>query len=503
MLHPCPRCGTMNSPEFNFCDQCGHGLTLLMEPSPSGLYAFAGKGPVHCRHAGELVQRVFGQKERIEGIPRQVTVACYTMQGLALLEENAGREDPRDIRDQICEIVIDKVHECKGTVNNISNDTIVALFGLPILLKYAAQRAILSAMAVHREVSALDRRLRERGRATPPIAVKIGIHTGQVVAADVRPDLRISFAKGKETAKLAFLMATLAEPGTTSVTGDTWKQGVDRFSFKPLGQRKIKGRDGSLACFRLAEPDPVREISSDPSSGGDEKEPKAPSSSAGSAQDPETESPLRPPPAMYMPWRSKRLQEESIPPKAKLILSLSSFYSVLACFLVLEFLLPGFSPIQWTRIFSSSWANMAVLLAGFLACTLCLYHLFLAAYRVRHSPGKEGRQKLGTVLVREGYITEKDLEAALAEQRQRIGEMLLRTGSITETQLDEALGYQEDARCRLGVALRELGHATDEEVRAALRKRDRKLGEILREKGLISEYALYWILSRDKSSKMR
>ena len=503
LLRPCPRCGNRNSPGCNFCDECGHGLTLLMEPSFSGFYSLGTESPNPCRFPPEYIERILEQRHLIEGVSREVTVACYTLDGMPLLEENAGHDSTRDMKGQVCEILLDKVHQCKGTVNNITDDTIIALFGLPILLEYAAQRAILSAMAVHKEVTLFNRRLEKTSGTIPSIKARIGIHTGKVWAANLRSDLRVSFSKGKDTVQLAYLMAGLAEPGTTCVTGDTLQMTGDRFHYESLGQRKVKGKDKALPVYRLTQSDaqPNEKASSgmgDPPISGD---PKPENPSAKSHDEANSDTNPKSPYRMYMPWKSTDVTNEDIHPKRKLFLSLCSFYLVLAFFLVWEFLLPRPSPIQLTQIFSSYWANLLVLLAAFLLGTFCLYRLAIIGLRMLLGRKSGSGPKLGGLLVREGYISEKELDEALEEQRQRIGEKLLQSGSITAKQLDEALCYQEDASCRLGVALRELGYTTDEEISGALNKRNRKLGEILRAKGLVSEYELYWILSRGSPIK--
>ena len=55
--------------------------------------------------------------------------------------------------DQVYEILIHKVHEYEGTVNELTGDGIMALFGAPIALEDAPQRAIRSALAIHHEMS--------------------------------------------------------------------------------------------------------------------------------------------------------------------------------------------------------------------------------------------------------------------------------------------------------------------------------------------------------------
>ena len=47
--------------------------------------------------------------------------------------------------DQVYEILIHKVHDYEGTVNEMTGDGIMALFGAPIALEDAPQRAIRSA----------------------------------------------------------------------------------------------------------------------------------------------------------------------------------------------------------------------------------------------------------------------------------------------------------------------------------------------------------------------
>ena len=54
--------------------------------------------------------------------------------------------------DKVYEILIHKVHDYEGTVNELTGDGILALFGAPIALEDAPQRAIRSGLAIHREM---------------------------------------------------------------------------------------------------------------------------------------------------------------------------------------------------------------------------------------------------------------------------------------------------------------------------------------------------------------
>ena len=87
--------------------------------------------------------------------------------------------------DQVYEILIHKVHDYEGTVNELTGDGIMALFGAPIALEDAPQRAIRSALAIHREINKFSDQLK-RKRGIPSIKMRIGIHTGSSYSGHLR-----------------------------------------------------------------------------------------------------------------------------------------------------------------------------------------------------------------------------------------------------------------------------------------------------------------------------
>jgi class 3 adenylate cyclase len=63
------------------------------------------------------------------------------MEGFTALTEKLGPEEAYGVMDQMYEILIHKVHNYEGTVNEMTGDGIMALFGAPIALEDAPQRA--------------------------------------------------------------------------------------------------------------------------------------------------------------------------------------------------------------------------------------------------------------------------------------------------------------------------------------------------------------------------
>ena len=119
------------------------------------------------------------QRDKIEGERKQVTVMFCDMEGSTSLIEKLGPEEAYKIMDKIYEILIHKVSDFEGTVNEMTGDGIMALFGAPIALENAPQRAIQSALAIHREISKFNDQKKAEG-SMPPVKMRIGIHTGPV-----------------------------------------------------------------------------------------------------------------------------------------------------------------------------------------------------------------------------------------------------------------------------------------------------------------------------------
>jgi GGDEF domain-containing protein len=157
----CPECGKANPPGSRFCNGCGHNLTTPSEPSVLG-HSFNEKIDKIQRYLPEgLTDKILAQKDKIEGERKQVTVMFCDMEGFTQFTEKIGPEEAYGVMDQVYEILIHKVHDYEGTVNEMTGDGIMALFGAPIALEDAPQRAIRSALAIQREMAKFSDRIKQ------------------------------------------------------------------------------------------------------------------------------------------------------------------------------------------------------------------------------------------------------------------------------------------------------------------------------------------------------
>ena len=254
LLLLCPQCSSENLPSDKFCGECGHNLTQLSEPSPKELSFDEKIEKIQKYLPKGLTEKILSQRDRIEGENKQVTVMFADMEGFTPLVEKLGPEEAYAIMDQIYEILIHKVHDYEGTVNEMTGDGIVALFGAPIALEDAPQRAIRSAYAIHREMIKFSDKISQEKEGIQPLKMRIGVHTGPVVVGTLGNDLRVEFKAVGDTVNLAARMEDLAEPGATYVTEQTFKLTEGFFRYESLGEREIKGKEKPIKAYRVIGP---------------------------------------------------------------------------------------------------------------------------------------------------------------------------------------------------------------------------------------------------------
>ena len=238
----CPKCQHENTDDASLCVECGHNFppsaNLSVEAKREKLQQYFPKG---------LTEKILAQKDKIEGERKQVTVMFCDMAGYTAMVERVGAEAAYFLMDKVYEILIHEVQGYEGTVNELTGDGIMALFGAPIALEDGPQRALRSALAIQRQMS----RFNEQNQAKEPVQMRIGIHTGPVVVGTLGNDLRVEFKAVGDTVNLASRMEGMAEPGSTYVTRDTFKLTKELFDFESLGKREVKGKKNAVDVYKV------------------------------------------------------------------------------------------------------------------------------------------------------------------------------------------------------------------------------------------------------------
>ena len=184
-----------------------------------------------------------------DGERRDVTVLCTDLQGYTPLSEKLGEEGAYRVMDDVYKAMIAVVHEAGGTVQELTGDGILALFGAPVALEDAPIRACRAALDIQDRMREVSARLEKTHGV--PARVRIGLNSGPVVVATVGSDVRVELKAIGDTVNMAARMQTMAEPGSVLLSEATWRLVADAVDGDDLGERAVKGKSTPQRVFQL------------------------------------------------------------------------------------------------------------------------------------------------------------------------------------------------------------------------------------------------------------
>ena len=110
-------------------------------------------------------------------------VANYTS-----ISEKLDPEEVHQIMDGCFKILMDEVHRYEGTINQVTGDGVMALFGAPVAHEDHGQRACHAALSIQKAIRAYGERICEQRGAD--FKMRIGLNSGPVIEPDkVREEL--------------------------------------------------------------------------------------------------------------------------------------------------------------------------------------------------------------------------------------------------------------------------------------------------------------------------
>jgi class 3 adenylate cyclase/tetratricopeptide (TPR) repeat protein len=193
----------------------------------------------------------------VDGERKTITALFADLKGSTALIEGLDPEEARAIIDPALQLMMDAVHQYDGYVAQALGDGIFALFGAPLAHEDHPQRALYAALRMQETMRRYADTLRAKGY--PPLLMRVGINTGEVVLRSIRKDdLHADYVPVGHSTNLAARMEQLANPGAIVVSAYTHRLTDGYFAFKDLGPTQIKGVEEALNIYEVLGPGPLR-----------------------------------------------------------------------------------------------------------------------------------------------------------------------------------------------------------------------------------------------------
>src|SRR5262245_2134490 len=213
--------------------------------------------PPHLAERLRAEQAAMEARRLTDGERKIITALFADLKGSTALIEGLDPEEARTIIDPALQLMMDAVHRYEGYVAQALGDGIFALFGAPIAHEDHPQRAVYAALRIQEEMRHYSDQVRLKHGV--PLAMRVGINTGEVVVRSIRKDdLHTDYVPVGHSTNLAARMEQMATPGSILVTAYTQKLTEGYFEFKSLGQTQIKGVEEPLHVYEVLGAGPLR-----------------------------------------------------------------------------------------------------------------------------------------------------------------------------------------------------------------------------------------------------
>lgn len=202
-------------------------------------------------HSPAVVEEIASESAALEKVrTRPVSVLFADIVGFTTLAETMTPEALSRFLSTVFTFAADAVFAQGGTLDKFIGDAVMAFFGAPIPQADHPRRAIAAAARIIE--AALVWNAERAGRGEAPVAIRIGINTGNAVVGDIGSDQRVDYTVLGNTVNVAArLEEQVAGPNEIVVGGETARLAGDEFAFEPLGEVKLKGLTKGLPAYRV------------------------------------------------------------------------------------------------------------------------------------------------------------------------------------------------------------------------------------------------------------
>jgi class 3 adenylate cyclase/tetratricopeptide (TPR) repeat protein len=188
------------------------------------------------------------------GERRQLTVMFIDLVGSTTLSHQLDPEELRDVIQAYRETCAAAISRFGGYLAKYIGDGLLVYFGYPQAHEDDAQRAVRTGLEIVAALPELNTRLHATlvARDGKPLQVRIGIHTGLVVAGEMGVGDQLEpLAIVGETPNIAARIQGLAEPNTVIISATTQRLIEGQFESQPFGSHLVKGIDTPIAVYHV------------------------------------------------------------------------------------------------------------------------------------------------------------------------------------------------------------------------------------------------------------
>jgi adenylate cyclase len=182
------------------------------------------------------------------GRRQAVTVLFADIRNFTSMSEAMAPEAVVEVLNTYFTEMVDLVFHYQGTLDKFVGDALMAVFGVPLPLPQAADRAVECALAMQRHLKEMQSASR-----TPIQGMRIGINTGEAIVGNIGSDKRMDFTVVGDVVNVAARLQELAKEveADTLISEATFQALKGQFQTRPEPSVVLRGRKELTPIYRL------------------------------------------------------------------------------------------------------------------------------------------------------------------------------------------------------------------------------------------------------------
>ena len=187
----------------------------------------------------------------LDGENKDVTVLFADLRDFTTLAASKSPKEVVKIINGYFSEMAEAIGQNHGLVLQFIGDEIEAVFGAPSPLEDHPTHAVRAAKAMRERLVSVNEKLQKKGYA--PLRHGIGIHTGNVVAANIGSEDRVSYALVGDTVNTASRIQSLNKDFNTEVliSATTIERLTEHIGSEKLPATTVKGKKDPVEIFKL------------------------------------------------------------------------------------------------------------------------------------------------------------------------------------------------------------------------------------------------------------
>ncbi|MGQ9920247.1 MAG: CHASE2 domain-containing protein [Desulfobacca sp.] len=235
------------------------GLFLAFDLTTAYSYATTGRQKAALRKmfshymSEEVLQHLLEHPEKVclGGERRYLTLFFSDLAGFTTISEGLAPERLVQLLNAYLSAMTDIILAEQGTVDKFEGDAIMAFWGAPLPQRDHALRACRAALAQQAALVDLNGQFAAQG--WPPLACRIGLHTGEAVVGNLGSRKRFDYTVIGDTVNLASRLEGLNKfYGTNILASETTVQECQGLiEFLEVDWVAVKGREKPVAVYQV------------------------------------------------------------------------------------------------------------------------------------------------------------------------------------------------------------------------------------------------------------